>query len=356
MKAYVSDFNNILLETKKRINVTKDVSEADVIILWQDVRAAMRTLCEINNDYYKKPVVVIQHGRGATRDYCPPNSFKMLADRICVWGPREAERLDKANLKQRAIITGSPLTFYTRKAPKRIEEDKTVIVFAPVIADKERPENLEVFYKLKQIEYEKAMEKLRANQEALRLIWHGWAVDEKCATEGTVPYDLLRKDFYLLAKLTSIHDRELYHGLQVRTEVCHVGHLTETIKLLANADCIVGMEEGTMHLMASYLGVPTVIVDGFKYGDFGGTKNYDTCEIIKSPASAFTNIDNLRSTIEYEIAHKHERQDARDKVVREEFDPYPDKDPIELIIDVASELAGGDIRRVNELQEVLHGN
>ena len=32
-----------------------------------------------------RPVIVIQHGRGAIRDYCPPMNFKFVADKLCVW-------------------------------------------------------------------------------------------------------------------------------------------------------------------------------------------------------------------------------------------------------------------------------
>ena len=79
MKAFVQDFNNVLSDVKSRVNLVRDPREADVLILWQDVRGSMRTLCDINQEYMKKPVVVVQHGRGATRDYLEPNNFKLLS-------------------------------------------------------------------------------------------------------------------------------------------------------------------------------------------------------------------------------------------------------------------------------------
>ena len=93
MNAYISDFNNIFIDLKKRVNCVNDPREADVLILWQDVRGSMKTLCDINRDYLGKPVVIVQHGRGATRDYLEPNNFKLTADRICVWGQKEADRM-----------------------------------------------------------------------------------------------------------------------------------------------------------------------------------------------------------------------------------------------------------------------
>lgn len=353
MKAYISDWNNILLELSRRVDRVDDPRDADVIITWQDVRGAMLELSKMNSDYLKKPLVVVQHGRGATRDYLEPNKFPLVADKICVWGQVEAERMAQAGYADKTVITGSPLTFYTRNAEPMGADGKEnrIILFMPVITSKEEPDNLIAFYKLKQIEYAYAQKRLQDHFGPLKAMWKAWQIDERCATESNVPYDLFRRDFFLMAKITDLHDRELYHGPQVRGSVCHENHLENLMKLLANTSCLVGMEEGTAQLMASALGVPTVIVDGFEYGSYGGVQNYST-EKIRTDATAFCSLETLESTIMNEITNKNERQQSREVVVRNEFDPYPDKDPIELIIDVASELAGGDIR-LKQLEEVI---
>lgn len=356
MKAYISDYNNILLELSRRVSLVEDARDADVIITWQDVRGSMKELAEINRDSLKKPLVVVQHGRGATRDYLPPNSFPLIADKICVWGPAEAERLYKANVdKSRVVVTGSPLTFYTRGSEGMTEDGKQnrIILFMPIITSKEEPDNLKTFYKLKQIEYKYAFSRLERHGKELKAAWKAWQIDETCATESNVPYDLLRKDFFLMAKLTDIHDRLLYHGPQVRGSVAHSIHLENLMKLLTNSSCVVSLEEGTAQLLCAELGIPCVNVDGFEYGDFGGVKDYKT-EIIKTDATAFCNLDNIEETILYEIENKEKRNQARKDVVLNEFDPDPSKDPIEEIINVASELAGGDIRLKSE--ELVNGN
>lgn len=355
MKAYISDYNNILLELSRRVDVVEDVRDADVIITWQDVRGGMKELALMNREYLKKPFVVVQHGRGATRDYLPPNNFELIADKICVWGPAEAERLYKAKVeKSRIVVTGSPLTFYTRNAEPMGEDGKKnkIILFMPIITSKEEPDNLKAFYKLKQIEYKYAFNRLEKYQKELKTAWKAWQIDETCATESNLPYDLLRQDFFLMSKLTEIHDKLLYHGPQVRGSVVHAIHLENLMKLLVNSSCVVSLEEGTAQLLAASLGIPCVNIEGFKYGEFGGVKDYKT-EEIHTKATAFCKLEDLEKTILNEIQNKDKRTLARQEVCFNEFDPDPRKDPIEEIINVASELAGGDIRIKKE--ELVHG-
>lgn len=354
MKAYVSDFNNVLVDVIRRVERVDDPRDADVLIVWQDVRGHMKTLVDINKQYANKPVVVVQHGRGATRDYNEPNSFPLIADRICVWGQKEYDRLVKVGCGDRTVITGSPLVKWTRKKGERqaTATGKKVVVFTPIIASHEEPFNIEVALELRKIEYTIAQETLRKHKENFKKVgWNAWAIDQEVATDGSVPYEILHKDFYPIYKLTDIHDSKLYHGENIKTTVTHAKHLETSHIVLSNADCVVGLEEGTFQLMATAMGIPTVIVDGFKYGQYGGTQNYDRTEVIHTDATAFCQLQDLRQTIETEMNNPEKRTDAREKVKMEEFDPYPDKDPIELIIDVASELAGGDIR-LKQLMEV----
>lgn len=354
-KAFVWDFNNVLMEVEKRIETTRNPHEADVLILWQDVRGGCRELAQHAKDYLNKPVVVVQHGRGATRDYLEPNNFPMLADKMCLWGPAEVNRLNQANLGKRAVVTGSPLAQWIKDIPKRVETDKKIVVFTPVITTHEEVDNVNTFWELKKIEYELAQEEIQRHRDNLKNGWHSWLVNPDYATENEIPYDLFRKNFFLVSKVTPIHDDKLYHGVVVKSNVMNTDHMTKSKILLANTDCLVGMEEGTFQLLATALGIPTVIVDGFKYLSYGGVDNYDRMEKIKTPATAFCELKDLKKTILDEMNNPSGKSQERQKVVQDEFNPYPDKDPNELIIDVASELAGGDLRKKPVLvnQEVL---
>ena len=351
MKVYVADFNNVLLGLRDKVDTTINPHEADCFIVWQDVRGYMKELAEMNRDYFHKPFIVVQHGRGATRDYLEPNNFKLIADRICVWGQKEYDRMEKAGYGKQCVVTGSPLIHYLQGKTHETYKEKFVI-FNPVITTHEEVENLEVWYELKKIELTYMQETLRKYRIPLKRAWHSWLVDETCATDNKIPQALLKRDFQPVAKITDIHDQNLYVGTNVLTYPCNVQHLPTCVKVLQNADCLVGMEEGTLQLMASYLDVPTVIVNGFKYECYGGVENYDRMETIQTPATAFTDLSTLRETIEYEMTNKHLRQDARRRVVQEEFLPESDMNPIERILDTASELCGQNVRK----QEVLNGN
>lgn len=355
MKAYIADWNNILQGVKSRVNIAQDPRDADVLILWQDVRGYMRTLCDINKDYMNKPVIVVQHGRGATRDYLEPNNFKLIADKICVWGQKEYERMDKAGYADRTVITGSPLVHYTRNRQERQTKaiGRKVIVFTPIISSHEEVENIEIALELRKIEYSYVQEILRANKDLLKKGWHSWCVDPETATENSIPYENLHKKWHVIHKLTDIHDSKLYHGEHVKTTVTHAKHLETSSLILNNCDCVVGLEEGTFQLMATAMGIPTVNVDGFRYLSYGGVDNYDRMEVIRTDATAHCDLKDLRQTIEQETNNPDLRKDAREEVTRSEFDPYPDKDPIELIIDEACKLVNADIRiKRPELVEV----
>lgn len=349
MKVCVYDFNNVLLDVKNRVNYVTDPREADILILWQDVRGAMRTLCEINEAYMNKPVVVVQHGRGATRDYLPPNKFPLKASKICVWGPAEANRLYQAGYdEKRVVVTGSPLVKWTRNRKERqpMAVGRKLITFTPVITSHEEPENIITALELRKIEYTIAQEVLEAHRDTLKEMWHSWVIDPEVATENSIPYELLHKTWHPIYKLTDIHDSKLYHGEHIKTTVTHSAHLETSSLILNNTDCAVGLEEGTFQLMATAMGIPTVIVDGFEYGSYGGVKNYTT-EKIRTDATAFCSLKDLRQTIENEMNNPEQRKDARERVTQDEFDPYPDKDPIELILDTASELVGADVRKTD---------
>jgi len=343
MKAFIWDFNNVLLDIRSRVETVRDWRDSDVILLWQDVRGSLAELCRLNALYYKKPVVVVQHGRGATRDYLAPNKFPLLADKICVWGDAERRRLMQAGYDDsRIVVTGSPLLSKLRGVERTPHPEK-FIVFAPVITSHEERENVKTFWELKKIEYEIAQETLDAHASDLKKCWHASVVDETCATENEIPYDLIRKNFTVISKITEIHDMKLYHGITIKTAQINRSHIEDTIKVLKHADCVVGLEEGTLQLMATYLGIPTVIVDGFEYGAYGGVKEYKT-EIIRTPATVFCELKDLKKTILDELNEPEKRAAERLAVVKDEFGD-PDSDPVENIIDVASQLAGGDIRK-----------
>src|SRR3990167_4322847 len=123
MKVFSSDYNNILTkvneELEKRGWRVENPRDADIFLLWQDVRGEMKRLAEIAVNYLRKPVLVVQHGRGATRDYEAPNKFPFIGTKFLAWGPTEKERMKKAGYGDRTTVVGCPLlTLMAPKIPK----------------------------------------------------------------------------------------------------------------------------------------------------------------------------------------------------------------------------------------------
>lgn len=315
IKLYLRDFNNILAPLKSRFDLVDDPREADCFLIWQDVRGDMAELCRINKKYLHKPVVVVQHGRGATNDYLPPNKFPLQADKICVWGKSEYDRLKRAGYAHRAVITGSPLVPALKK---RIEHDGKNIVFVPVITTHEEPDNINIYWYLKTIELNKSRQKLIKHYDALRSSWNAWEVEPKSATEGSIPYYNFNKEWRLLAKITSAHDKRLYIGDVVHTIQINKTHIEDCTSLLSLTDCVVGIEEGTFQLLAMAMDIPCVMVDGFKYREYGGV-DYSSVEMIKTNSVRRVDPLDLETAIDDALTYPETLRAERKQVVENEF-------------------------------------
>jgi hypothetical protein len=315
IKLYLRDFNNVLSPLKDRFKLCEDPREADALVLWQDVRGDMAELCRINKEYMHKPVVVVQHGRGATNDYLPPNKFPLLADKICVWGKSEYDRMARAGYADKTVITGSPLVSYIKQ---RNEHSGKNIVFVPVITNHEEPDNINIYWHLKTVELNKSRKKLMDNYDALRKGWHAWEVEPTSATEGSIPYYNFNKDWRLLAKLTSVHDKRLYVGDVVQTQQINRKHLEDCAALLTMIDCVVGVEEGTFPLLAMAMDIPCVMVDGFSYREYGDI-DYSSVEMIKTNAVKRVKLEDVEAAIDQALAHPELLRQERKQVVNDEF-------------------------------------
>jgi len=331
IKIYLEDYNNVMtsLKTGEEFEIVKDARDCDCIVLWQDVRGYLLELCKINKEHLHKPLVIIQHGRAATNDYLPPNNFPMYADKFCCWGIKEYERLERAGYVDRAVITGSPLVPYLK--PKEQHDGKN-IVFCPIITSHEEPDNINTYWKLKQIELKKSSQKLMKSYDKLRDGWHAWNVEPTSATEGSVPYYNFNKEWRLIAKITYLHDKRLYVGDVVQTLQNNKTHVEDCIKLLSLSDCVVGLEEGTFQLLAMAMGIPCVMVDGFKYREFGGI-DYSTVDMVKTKSVRRVELSELEKTIDEELANPDALKEEREKVLKDEFWDGV-SDPIQNIIDV----------------------
>ena len=345
MKLYcVKSFNNILdsvaEEAKNRNLLVDNPHDADGIITWQDVRGELRRVCERFKLIGKK-VFVVQHGRGATRDYCQPNNFPMAADYIYVWGDGEKRRLESVGLDSHAVVAGSPLV--TLLGPRILHQERRVL-FAPIIMEKEEPENLLVYAKLKEWESKQLYRHVKEMFPHMKRAWSTQMIEvnpkyshlvdsgQKKPTEvpheikylPTIPYNALyQKGCLTVACIPGLHDAEKYQAQLLTTNQGDPSHIGRIIQCLRETDLVVCLEEGTLPLLAHALNIPVIHVDIFKYITYGGIK-YDTVERIQSQATYHTReIDALPKLVD-EVLNKQENEFKRlqrIRVVEDELGP-----------------------------------
>ena len=285
----------------------------------------------------------MQHGRGATRDYCPPNKFPLHSTKICVWGVKDRDRLLSQGIEPNRIrVTGSPVLAKLR--PRKDNLERNNVLFVPIITDKEEPENLLVFNALRKIEVEEQERFLIGDQERLKKGWgmvvvHNTPDGQRELRREIIQQinrDILAKRFRVFAKLTSIHDRQHYICEALTTNQGDANAIDEIVEMLLNMDCVVCLEDGTLPLLAHALNIPVVLADVFKWVNYGGT-DYSKVEIIKSSACyRVTKMENIGKAVKYALQNRNEKRLERQKVVEEEGGIHLGN-PVENIIGVINE-------------------
>jgi hypothetical protein len=338
-RVFIKDYNGINQSLKKRtdeLDFVDDPRDAEAIVTWQDVRGEMLELAKINKEHLHKPFIVVQHGRGCTRDYEAPDNFPLLADKFCCWGQDDYDRLVKLGYKDRAVITGSPLI--NRIKPKVEHPDKNII-FAPVTTMHEEPDNLITFWEMKKIELSRSQEVLRKHRKELINDWNPKIIGSDANTEHTIPYLEINKNWRLISKLTPVHDKSLYLGAVTQTSPTNVAHIEQSVELLTQTDVVVCLEEGTFQVLVMAMDIPIIVVKGFTLTNYGG-QDYSNREVVKTSGARWVDLADLEQAIDEELAHPESLAEERKKVVAREFGDIS-KNPDDNIIKVIKELING---------------
>lgn len=352
MKVFLENYNGVLDLVQDQLEesheITTNPHEADIFVLWQDVRGDFLQLSEIVIYHLKKPLVVMQHGRGAVRDYGSPNKFKLLADIIMVWGESEKARLLSYGIPEDRIeVVGCPMLPRFKKV-KRQTPGKNVL-FVPVISSKEEPENILVFAALKKWESEKLIDNITVRFDELKKSW-AWQNEEYKMVklpDGTLEKRLWSRDVrpivprwatyeqgLINVKLAGVHDPFQYQAPQINTPQNHPNLIDDLTEMLPNIDAMVCLEEGTMQLFAAYLDIPIIHADIFKYENYGGCKDYDLVEKIKTKSCyRTTNINKIGEMLDNAIKHPEQLSSYRKLVCEQEGGTNLKGDPNARIIE-----------------------
>jgi hypothetical protein len=339
IKVYLRNFNGVMDGILKsgEIDTVEDPRDAQAIVVWQDTRGEYVELANINKKYLHKPFIVVQHGAGATRDYEHPMKCPLLADKFCCWGQHDYERLVKQGNGDKGVITGSPLLKYIK--PKEKHTDKN-IVLVPIITLHEEPANLITFYEMKKAEIDHAQQHILKHKDELIKEWKPSILNPKNELEkeyaiglGSIPYYDVNRNFRVISKLTTIHDKNLYLGSVCETSVASSTHIEDCVKLLLQTDVVVGMVESTFQMLAMAMDIPVVVCREWEFKEYGGL-DYTECDHIKTDAAVYAETKDLRKAIEQELSNPERLKEERKKTVLRELGDInsdPDKNIIEVI-------------------------
>lgn len=318
MKLYVSDFNGLLTDLKSRVHLA-DPDEADALVIWQDVAGSFKDLVQTCKKFFPKPVYVIQHGGAATRDYDFPNSNQLLADKFLCWGKNDFERLTRLGYGSRVEMVGCPLN---PKIKAKVPHSEKVVLFIPVNSGKEEPENIACYYELMKIKYEFAKRRVLSLKGELSKKW---------GINGSinVTSNFLMQDFTPIGKLLPWHDKNLYTGGHILGYQDMPENNASLFNLLANVDCVVGMEEGTSEIYAMAHDVPVIVVDGFKYN----TNGKGDIQLLRSKGATHVTLDNLQEAVSYALAHPEHLRAERKEVAEAEMG-LSLGDPVQNILNI----------------------
>lgn len=332
-KVYIRNFNGVMdgIIKSDEFERVDNPGDSDCIVLWNDVRGEFSELARINKKQLHKPLLVVQHGAGGSRDYEFPNHFQFLADKFCCWGESDYNRLVKQGNGDKAIITGCTLINQIQPLVPHIEKN---IIFSPVMAEREDPANIITFYELKKIELEESQKNLIKHRNQLEASWRPSVLSSNNLLEEThIPYLDINTNFRLIVKTTPIHDKKLYLGSVCETSQGELKHIEGCVRLLTHADVVVGMLESTFQMLAMAMDIPVVICNEYQFTNYAGV-DYTNFDHIKTKGVTYCDLKDLRATIEGELANPKRLTKERKEATLREFGDVtsdPDSKIIEII-------------------------
>lgn len=289
-KIFFIEHGGVIQDIVPNFIVVLTIEEADVVLLWQDVMGYPKSYARLAKSL-KKPIVVIQHGIGAMDDYGPPNSYPILADKICVWSQNDVDMLKRFGIPANKYeLTGT--TIWSHLKPKQKHKGINVL-FKPAHWDQDVEENYVVRDELRKI-----------------------------------------KGINIITKIHESHKPEDFDNpIFSDRETC--GHLDTCGDSLSQADVVVGVgNEGTFGLMAYAQDIPVVIPAIWKPRTF---LNGPTPEMKYTEAGHLVALDNLEKAIWNAVKHPEFKREER-KRVADYYGGVNIENPIDNILNVINKI------------------
>ncbi len=289
IKAFISDPRCLTLNIQPKLEiVSREIAE--IFILYQDYlneeKGYMDEAIERNI-----PVLVIQHGRQATRDYSK-DGRDLRADKICLWGDIDYKRMRGLGYPaEKLVITGCPLLEnLPNKHPPGVM--KPVIFFSPK--------------------------------------YYPYLTEPNFA----VLRELLRKPYKIIIKtIADDHNLQVYQQYKQahpsRIEIIStspkgrpVDHHERIIAGLKKSCIFVGIEESINELIAQAMDIPVIMVQDVYAVDqdvfhFNGQHDVLKKGLVYSRATYQTKLNNLFNKLNWVLKHDNKQQERRE-VVHEE--------------------------------------
>lgn len=288
IKAFISDPRCLTLNIQPNLEIVSRET-AEIFILYQDYlneeKGYMDEALERNI-----PVLVIQHGRQATRDYSK-DGRDLRADKICLWGDIDYKRMRGLGyLEEKLVITGCPIL---ETLPKALPPgfNKPMIFFSPKYYPYLTDPNFAVL------------------EELLR-----------------TPYRIIIKT---IADDRNLQTYNLYkEGHQNRIEIIATSpkgrpldHLARIVGGLIKSCIFIGIEESINELMAEAMNIPVIMVNDAwipkETLHFNGQHDVLKKGLMYSRAVYQTKLNNLFNELNRVMKHDDKREERFD-VAREE--------------------------------------
>lgn len=268
---YLWEHNSVL---SPFIEHTKNIDEADTLIVWNDIYPTERTLIDYARKWGKK-TYVMQHGRRGSSRYHKPFYQPIYADKMLVWGEADKKALLEAgHSSDRIEVVGTPIF---KKLKERVVHKGINIVYSPEHWDRPLEENLKVRDELRKL-----------------------------------------KGVKITTKLIHSPSHQEEYDNPVRTNVSDKDHLEKCIDVLKWADLVVGISESTFELLAQAMDIPVVIMEEWEPKAFGGDTRYVDYRRVISRASKRATMKTLLEVIKHQLKNPDELRKERTEVVLED--------------------------------------